>query len=115
MNKSILLAATVFALSLGGVAAAQACQQSCGEPHVIQAAPLIEEEVHVPLPPHYIVERGPIYDGLGVYAPPRVYAPRVATFAPRYIYGYGVGFSGGPVVVNYVRRHHRRPPLRVYD
>src|SRR4051812_32107388 len=115
MIKVVSLAALATAF---GLSVAQACPQHCGEAVPGgQQQPLVEVDVPV-LPPHYIVEMGPIYDGLGVHARPRVYKPRHATFMPAYIYGYGVGFSRGPVVLAsypYVRRMHRhRAPLRVY-
>jgi hypothetical protein len=117
MIKSVSFAAIAATAWFGGVTATQACPQRCGLPHVVvYQEPVAEAEVFV-RPPYYVVEQGPVYDGLGVYAPPRVYAPRVATFGSRYVYGYGVYFSGGPVAVNYpyVKRHRRTPPLRVYD
>jgi hypothetical protein len=114
MIRTVSFAAIALAL---GVSAAQACQSVCGAPPpVVVAQPVIEVE-RVVLPPHYIVEHGPVYDGLGVVAKPRVFKPRHATFAPRYVYGYGVAYSGGPVVLAsypYVRRHFRPRPLRVY-
>src|SRR6187401_1768969 len=92
MIRTVSFAALVLAL---GVSAAQACPFSCGAPApVVVAQPVVEIERPV-LPPHYIVEHGPLYDGLGVFARPRVYKPRTATF----------------VSYPYVR-HHRRP-LRV--
>lgn len=120
----IRIASFAFAAAMLSVSApAQACQYSCGQPiypaPVVYPAPIVEYKP-VPLPPHYIIEHGPVYDGLGVLAPVRLYMPRMATFPPRYIYGYGVGWSGGPIAVRgypYVKRtHYRRaaPPLRVY-
>jgi hypothetical protein len=114
MIRTVSFAAIALAL---GVSAAQACPAACGTPApVVVAQPVVEVE-RVVLPPHYIVEHGPLYDGLGVFAKVRVYKPRYATFTPAYVYGYGVGFSGGPVALAsypYVRRHHRPKPLRVY-
>lgn len=122
MIKTISFAAMVLVL---GASVAQACPQHCGAPHpvAVHHPVVIEQSVAevkpLVLPPHFIVEQGPVYDGLGVVAKPRVFKPRHATFFPTYTYGYGVGFSGGPVALAsypYVRRHPhlRRPPLRVY-
>ena len=112
MIKTVSFAAIALAL---GVSAAQACPHHCRASVVVHQP--VAEVQPVVLPPHYIVEQGPIYDGLGVVAKPRVFKPRHATFLPAYVYGYGVGFSRGPVVLAsypYVRRVHHRRPLRVY-
>lgn len=114
MIRTVSFAAIALAL---GATAAQACPYACSAPVPVVVPPPVVELEPVVRPPHYIVEHGPLYDGLGVHARPRVYKPRYATFTPRYVYGYGFGFSRGPVVLAsypYVRRHHRPKPLRVY-
>src|SRR5687768_6036519 len=119
MSKTVSCALAT-AILIAGSAAAQACQRACAPAPVVYQEPVVEY-VAPPLPPHFVIEHGPLYDGLGVYAKPRVYAPRVATYAHRYIYGYGVGFSGGPVALAgypYVKRaryHRHAPPLRVFN
>jgi hypothetical protein len=114
MIRTVSFAAIALALC---ASAAQACPYACGTPApVVVKQPVIEVE-HAVLPPHYIVEHGPVYDGLGVFAKPRVFKPRYATFTPAYVYGYGAGFSRGPVVLAsypYVKRHRHSKPLRVY-
>lgn len=120
MSKSICFAALAAAAFVATVSPASACPQPCGmrapivEPHVYY----YQEEIE-PLkrPQHYIVERGPLYDGLGVFAPPRVFEPRRKYKNYPGVYGYGIGYSGGPVAKRYPyvsHKHRHRAAISVY-
>ena len=51
--------AIAAAILISGSAAAQACQHGCGHPPAAHPAPAVVEYQPIPLPPHYVVERGP--------------------------------------------------------
>ncbi len=88
MSKTFLIAVLTGAAIAAATAPASACQQGCGyrqpvvEPEVVyykhEVAPLKR-------PPHYVVEWGPLYDGLAaVSSAARVRAaPQVQAFSGR--------------------------------
>jgi hypothetical protein len=120
MSKTFLIAVLTGTAIAAATAPASACQHPCG-----YRAPAVEPEVVYykheiePLkrPPHYVVEWGPLYDGLAAVSAPRVFEPRRKSKHFPGVYGYGVGYSGGPVAKNYPyvsHVHRRQPALRVY-
>ncbi len=119
MSKTFLIAVLTGAVLTAATAPASACLQFCG-PYAPAVEPQVVYYKHevAPLkrPPHYVVEWGPLYDGIAAVSAPRVFDPRRKSKHFPGVRGYGVGYSGGPVAKNYpyVHAHHRQRALRVY-
>lgn len=120
MSKTFLLAALTGTVIVASATTAGACQHPCGyRAPVVEPQVVYYKEEFVPLkrPQHYVVEWGPLYDGVAAEAAPRVFEPRRKFKHYPGVYGYGIGFSGGPVARHYPyvsHKHRHRAALSVY-